>query len=200
MPRFGRPVRRVGPPLIPGRFRMPLRPLPPLPPGSLRALAQAHQLMTGGQFAQAAERFEALAVASRAAGIPRAPRLFLQAARANWHAGQVGHGMDLLHTGLDMLIAVGAVAAAGRVASLAISELKETGHPQEADQLKQYASTIPGMEESLTSFPQAGQAHPVLPTHCPQCGAAVRANDVDWIDERTAECAYCGSPIRPEKS
>jgi hypothetical protein len=200
MPRFRRPIRRVGPPFFPGRFRTPLRPLPPLPPGSIRALAQAHQLMAGGQFAQAAGRFEALAAASRAAGIPRAPRLYLQAARANWRAGQVGHGMDLLRTGLDILVAAGALAAAGRIVSLATSELKDLGHTQEADQLKQYAATIPGLEEAMASAPQAGKARPALPTHCPQCGAAVRANDVDWIDDQTAECAYCGSPIRQEKT
>ena len=36
----------------------------------------------------------------------------------------------------------------------------------------------------------------VLPTKCPSCGAAVRSNEVKWLDDITAECNYCKSPIR----
>jgi hypothetical protein len=37
---------------------------------------------------------------------------------------------------------------------------------------------------------------PILPTHCPSCGGAVKSDEVEWIDEVTAECDYCGSPVR----
>ena len=33
---------------------------------------------------------------------------------------------------------------------------------------------------------------------CPSCGAAVRPDEVEWLDYVTAECAYCGSPVRGE--
>lgn len=35
----------------------------------------------------------------------------------------------------------------------------------------------------------------LLPASCPSCGARVRTNEVRWISERTADCAYCGSPL-----
>jgi endogenous inhibitor of DNA gyrase (YacG/DUF329 family) len=39
---------------------------------------------------------------------------------------------------------------------------------------------------------------PILPTHCPACGGTVRPDEVEWLDEITAECAYCGSPVRED--
>jgi hypothetical protein len=35
-----------------------------------------------------------------------------------------------------------------------------------------------------------------LPTKCPSCGAAIRPNEVKWLDDVTAECRYCGTPIK----
>ena len=37
-----------------------------------------------------------------------------------------------------------------------------------------------------------------LPPKCPQCGAPVRSDEVDWIDDASAGCAYCGSVVQAE--
>jgi len=37
---------------------------------------------------------------------------------------------------------------------------------------------------------------PLLLTPSPACGAAPRPDEGDWLDEVTAACAYCGSPVR----
>jgi hypothetical protein len=206
MPRFGKPIRRIGPPLFPGR-RRPFGPPRPLPPGPIKALAQANRLLAEGQYAPAAERFEMLANAARANNLPFAPRLFLQAARANWHAGQVPHGMQLLRNGLGILVTAGAVRAVRQISSAAVSELEQLGLAQEAEEVKKFLSGIPtGMESPADAGTDAGaaspaeEARPTLPTHCDQCGAIIRSDEVEWIDKQTAECAYCGSPIRPEKN
>jgi hypothetical protein len=34
-----------------------------------------------------------------------------------------------------------------------------------------------------------------LPTTCPKCGAPVHNTDVNWIDDQSAECIYCGSVL-----
>jgi hypothetical protein len=136
--------------------------LPPLPPEMILQMVQAHRLFAVGQYSQSATLLENLANSARASGLPRAPRLFFQAARANWHANQVPHGMDLMRIALDLLVAAGAVDIAGQIASLAMTELSSMGHKQ--------------------------------------CGAAVRSDEVDWIDAVTAACAYCGSPVRTEKA
>ncbi|MBK8783282.1 MAG: hypothetical protein IPO22_16095 [Anaerolineales bacterium] len=28
---------------------------------------------------------------------------------------------------------------------------------------------------------------------CPACGAAVKPDEVEWLDDITAECSYCGA-------
>jgi hypothetical protein len=200
MARFNRRMQRMGPPnLRRGPWRM-AGPMPALPPGMIRGMVQAHRLFATGQFAQSASMLENLANTARASNLPRAPRLFFQAARANWHANQTAHGMDLMHTALDMLVATGALGIAVKMVSMATIELTELGNKQEADALRNYVAAIPGWKEAESEVPDDTKPKPLLPTHCTQCGGIVRPDEVDWIDEITAACAYCGSPIRPEKA
>jgi hypothetical protein len=169
-----------------------------LAPGPLGILSRAHGLFAAGRFDEAAGLFEELGVEARAGGLPRAPRFFVQAARANWRAGRVAHGMDLLRIALDLLAAVGAIGILGQVANITVAELNGMGLTKEAEAIRAYASQTPGWDAAPAPGPAAA-ARPVLPLHCPQCGASIRPDEVDWIDEKTAECAYCGSPLRPEK-
>jgi hypothetical protein len=39
----------------------------------------------------------------------------------------------------------------------------------------------------------------LLPTHCPQCGGPVRANEVKWTGAQSAACSYCGSNLPMKK-
>ncbi len=201
MPRFGRPFGRIGPPVFPGR-RRPFGALRPLAPGPIRALSNANQLFAAGQFGQAAGQYEMLAQAASASRLPFAPRLFFQAARANWQAGQIPHGMQLLRTGLGILLTAGAIGRVRQIAASAAEELDQLGHAPEAEEVRKFLSGIPAPSPAVeieTRAP-AEPAHPILPIHCGQCGALIRSDEVEWIDSQTAECAYCGSPIRPEKA
>jgi hypothetical protein len=198
MPRFGRPPRRPVPPRFPGR-RRPFGAVRPLAPGPIRALAHANQLFAEGQFGPAAEKYEMLANAARANSLPVAPRLFYQAARANWRAGNVPQGMQLLRNGLDLLRTAGAVGRLRQIASSAIGELEQMGQEKKAEEIKNYLKDIPEPAAGPAGGIPAVPARVTLPTHCGQCGAAIRSDEVEWIDERTAECAFCGSPVRPEK-
>jgi hypothetical protein len=194
--RFGRGEARI----VRRGFRRAFGVMPALPPGMIRGMVQAHRLFATGQYAQSASLLENLANTARAGGLPRAPRLFFQAARANWHANQVPHGMDLLQVALDLLVAAGRLGVAAQIASMATTELTGLGHKQEADQVRDIVSKIPGLQEAASEAALEEKVRPVLPTHCAQCGAIVRSDEVDWIDEITAACAYCGSPIRPDKT
>jgi hypothetical protein len=200
MPRFTRPLRRIGRPLFPGR--RPFGPARPLAPGPIRALANANQFFAAGQYAPAARQYEMLANAASASRLPFAPRLFFQAARANWRAGQIPQGMQLLHTGLGILLAAGALGRVRQISMSAMDELQQLGHPQEAEEVKKFLANVPeaARPSDVSSAAPAQAAHPSLPTNCPQCGAVVRSDEVEWIDDQTVECAYCGSPIRPEKA
>ena len=198
MQRFGRPPRRPLRPRFPGR-RRPFGAARPLAPGPTRALAHANRLFAAGQFGPAAEKFEMLANAARANNLPFAPRLFYQAARSHWRVGNVPHGMQLLRDGLGILLTAGAFGRLRQIASSAIGELEELGHKEEAEEVKKILSEVPEPAESAAGAAPAAARRPILPTHCSQCGAAIRSDEVEWIDEQTAECGYCGSPIRPEK-
>lgn len=75
-----------------------------------------------------------------------------------------------------------------------ISELNEGGLKKEAAEIETWLKNV----SPMTSSPDPPRKRPVLPTHCPACGAALRPDEVEWLDEVTAECAYCGSSVRAD--
>jgi ribosomal protein L32 len=57
--------------------------------------------------------------------------------------------------------------------------------------------TVSSEKSSNASSPilkSSSSAH--LPTKCPSCGAVIRPHEVKWLDNVTAECRYCGTPIK----
>jgi hypothetical protein len=42
----------------------------------------------------------------------------------------------------------------------------------------------------------AGPSHAKLPAKCPQCGGNVLPDEIEWVDEHSAICDYCGSLIQ----
>lgn len=71
------------------------------------------------------------------------------------------------------------------------------GMSAEAQEIRQWLQDNLHVQAEARSGAPARK--PVLPTHCPGCGGPVRANEVDWIDEATAECNWCGSAVRAEE-
>ena len=58
----------------------------------------------------------------------------------------------------------------------------------------------PAWEAPPVAAPPAEPPPPVyrtdlLPGSCPACGARVRENEVRWVSELSADCAYCGTPL-----
>lgn len=160
-------------------------------------LQEANFAFDKGQYGRAGELFEKIAETAAARGGPRAPIFYLQAGRARVLAGQVGLGMPSLQRGLELFAQYKQVARLQQAGARVISELNERGLRKEATEmetlLKALLTSTPLSTSATTSFKRAA-----LPTHCPSCGAAVRPDEVEWLDDATAECAYCGSPIRPE--
>jgi hypothetical protein len=48
-------------------------------------------------------------------------------------------------------------------------------------------------QSGISLSARAQEEKPRLPGKCPQCGGTVHPQEVEWIDERTASCDYCGS-------
>ena len=158
-------------------------------------LQEANFAFDKGEYGRAAELFERMAETASARGGPRAPLYYLQAGRARVFAGQTALGMPSLMQGLELLSEQRLFLRLHRARRRLINELRERGLAEEAAEIEAWM-TIPEASASETESPEAQAKRPVLPTHCPSCGAAVRPDEVEWLDEVTAECDYCGSPIR----
>jgi hypothetical protein len=161
-------------------------------------LQEANFVFDKGQYGRAAELFERIAQTADARGGPRAPIFHLQAGRARVLAGQVKLGMPSLKRGLELFAERGEFHKLHQMGTRLITELQGRGLTKEA-------AEIVVLLDELIRFMPAMQAEPViakrpsLPTHCPSCGAGLRSDEVEWLDEDTAECPYCGSPVRDER-
>jgi hypothetical protein len=159
-------------------------------------LQHANQLMAAGDYTGAAVAYKELAQRAENRFGKRAPFFFIQAGRAAILSGQTKVGVADLSHGLTLLASQGRFPRMRAFGQLAIEDLKARNLNAEADEIANL------LKASLPKGFQTGNSTPakktVLPAHCPSCGAAVRPNEVDWIDEVTAECDYCGSPVRGE--
>ena len=160
-------------------------------------LQEANFVFDKGEYGRAAELFERIAETASARGGPRAPLYYLQAGRARVFAGQTALGRPSLMRGLELFAQRGQYARLHQAGTRVISELSERGLKNEASEIETLLKTILPSAHSFDSV-KTPSKRPILPTHCPSCGAVVRPDEVDWLDEVTAECAYCGSPVRAE--
>lgn len=155
-------------------------------------LQEANFAFDKGEYGRAGELFERIAEKADARNRPRAPLFHLKAGEARILAGQTSLGMPSLKRGLELLAQGGQFQRLQNFGARVISELQDRGLIREVSEIESLLKTILPSE---TLF-EAPEKRPVLPTHCPSCGAAVRPDEIEWLDEVTAECAYCGSPIR----
>jgi len=157
-------------------------------------LQEANMAFDKGEYGRAAQLFERIAEPADARGGPRAPLFHLQAGRARVFAGQVTLGIPSLKRGLELLAQRNQLHRLHVMGTRTIADLTERGLKNEAEEIEIWI-------KSLTSTPASeGQIspakRPMLPTHCPSCGAPLRSDEVEWLNDVTAECGYCGSPVR----
>jgi tetratricopeptide (TPR) repeat protein len=174
----------------------------PIPPGGgpRQALINANRLEESGHYRDAAEIFERLARGAEQRGILKhAPFLYLRSAHCYLHASNAEHAIDLMNQGLQLLENTQRWSALYKAGERSVFELKETGHAEAASELQAW------LDKTLKDHPEAIQAATApskpslkLPSKCPFCGATVRSDQVEWIDEETAECLYCGSAVQAE--
>jgi hypothetical protein len=164
---------------------------PNVPP----VLQEANFVFSKGEYGRAAELFERIAQTADARGGPRAPLFHLQAGRARLLAGQASLGMPSIKRGLELLAQHGRFPRLNQAGRRVVEELTEHGLQKEAAEIETWLnSVLPSMP--APDLPETPSKTSVLPAHCPSCGAAVRPDEVEWLDNITAACAYCGSPVR----
>lgn len=159
-------------------------------------LQEANFTFDKGEYGRAAELFEQIAQAADARGGPRAPIFHLQAGRARLFAGQTKLAMPSLLRGLELFAQRQQFQRLQTAGQRTLVELRERGLTAEAAQVEALLGNTGTLPASAAASPAR---RPVLPTHCPYCGAALRPDEVEWLDDITAECAYCGSPVREDQ-
>jgi len=155
-------------------------------------LQEANLALEKGEYGRAAELFERSARAADARSGPRAPLFHLQAGRARVYAGQTDLGMPSLKRGLELLANHRQFLRLHQTGTRTVAELKEHGLENDAVEIESFLNAI--LPKTFSAEPVAKR--PILPTHCPSCGAPLRPDEIEWLDEVTAECGYCGSPAR----
>lgn len=182
------------------RTRIGPRLLAPLADRPRQMLQEAHRLMDAGQYAAAAQSFDILADAAQARGMTRrAPYLFIQAGRSHLRAGQPGTALDSYRRGLEMLAQAGHWLPVHTIGQNALAEFHQHGQTEPAAQLQSWLSRVlQGHTADLEVFPasQPDFVSPSVPSKCPYCGASLRSDEVEWIDQVSIECPYCGSSVQ----
>jgi len=163
---------------------------PDVPP----MLQRANQLMAAGDYKAAADAFKELAQRAEDRFPQRAPFLFIEAGRAAILSGHTHDGVAHLRRGLTIFASQGRIPKMRAFGQRAIEELKARNLNAEAQEIANMIN-IDLPKEILAEHSTAAKK-PLLPTHCPSCGGALRPDEVEWLDDVTAECAYCGSPVR----
>ena len=161
-------------------------------------LQRANQLMASGEYEEAASLFADLGQRAEDRFPHRAPFLFIEAGRAAILGGQTKTGIAHLRRGLTLFASQGRMHRMRMVGERAIDELQTRGLNAEADEIAALLGANTPAVDLVEKEAPAPMKKPVLPTHCPSCGAAVKPDEVDWLDEITAESGYCGSPVREE--
>ena len=175
-PRFNRPLRRGIAANVPP------------------ALRHANRLYADGQFLEAAAAFEELAHGAELRGIPQAAQLYMTAGRCRLELRQPDLAVKNFKRGLSMLAGQGRPIHIQRAAQHCISDLSKKGYLQEASEmmhlLNEYSPEAVEIEKPETALPIVH-----LPAVCPSCGGTLRSDEVDWIDDNSAECPWCGSSV-----
>jgi hypothetical protein len=160
-------------------------------------LQEANYAFAKGEYGRAGELFERIAEGADARGGPRAPLFHLQAGRSRIYAKQTKLGMPSLKRGLELLAERKQFQRLQDAGQRVIAELNERGLTSEVTDIEILLKTWLPSKATFEANPLPAKK-PILPTHCPSCGATVKPDEVEWLDELTAECGYCGSPIREE--
>jgi hypothetical protein len=160
-------------------------------------LQHANRLFENGNYAEAAQAFEQLARGAEERYSERAPFLYLEAGRAAIFGGQNQAGLAHLRRGLTLLASQGRHLRMHMLGGRIVNDLNARGLKQEADEIAGLMKA--NLPEQSAPQEAAPAKKPILPTHCPNCGGALRPDEIEWLDEATAECAYCGSMVRGEK-
>ena len=171
----------------------------PLGPAQIQILSQANQLIATGHPGEAAQLFANLAQQMEGSNHPRrAANLHAQAAHAFADTQDEANALGHARRALNLFLQYQMVQRTPRFYANIERKLRARNMTKAADLLQAEFGSKIGTLPPPPVQPQApGQQR--LPSNCPQCGAPVRGDEIEWINQYSAECIYCGSVVQTEK-
>ena len=168
------------------------------PPGGLSEIAEANRLFASGQprragalLTQVAERLEA--------GQPRrAANLHAGAAQAFADGGGEAGALAQARAALNGFLQLEMAGRAATFYANITRKLRGRGLASTADLLQhEFEGRVSGAAAAApaaAASPKRGR----LPAACPTCGGPARSDEVEWIDDASAACIYCGGVLQAE--
>ena len=156
---------------------------------------RANWLFTAGQYEPAANEFSHLAQRMERAGKPRqAANLHAKAALAWGKTGDEARALTQANLAFTQFTLLG---MQRRIVEFKV-EFNQILHPEGTPDKPSTGNESNG--ESQPVFVTSAVKHPrgKLPVMCDQCGAPVRSDEVEWIDDNSAECDFCGATLLAE--
>jgi hypothetical protein len=159
-------------------------------------IERASQLLSAGEYEQAALIFTQTATAMGYGRRPRpAANLHAQAAYAWVDAGNPQRALNQAQAALAIYNRRGLGLRASAFRANFIRYLREHALNEAAASLEQGRKT-----PSASQTPPAAEARRGrLPAACSQCGAPLRSDLLEWIDDHSAVCDFCESTVYTEE-
>lgn len=160
---------------------------------------RANQFFMAGQYEQAASAFMQLAQLMERSGKPRqAANLHARAAIAWAKAGVEARATNQANLAFSQFTLLG---MQQRISEFK-TELDLALHPaavagQKTGSTKPLTAP-PAHSAPVSAIPSVVTKRGKLPPTCGGCGAPVRPDQVEWIDDSSAECDFCGAILQAE--
>lgn len=165
-----------------------------LGPVEMAQLQDANRLMAKGEPAKAAVIFVRLAQELQSTQHPRKSANFhAQAAHAFADAGNEDAALQQAQVALRFFLRLGMNMRAPHFFTNIRNKFKQQGMEKSATTLEtEFGDRVSSLPK-VPGGPTPVQRH--LPTSCPKCGAPLRSDEVEWVDQATVACSYCGTLI-----
>ncbi len=163
----------------------------------MQALMQANRLANNGKLNEAGIEFARLADELGQARPRQAANLHAAAAHAFVGAGAAEQALQQADQALRMFQQYRMLQRFPVFFANITRKMQDAGMQAAAQKLESEFGVEAQQAQPVVDA-GAAERRGALPAICPHCGAAVRSDEVEWIDAVSAECIYCGGIIQAE--
>ncbi len=185
-----------GPPLPPIHRRRPPHPAMPATDAAQKELARANHLLDAGHPVEAGDVFVRISRLGEQYHRPiQAANLAARAAHAYLLCEAIDRATAQARQAIRLKLQAGDLHGAVRTAQRLIEEMERRGYHIEAQEFHTELETRLGLSLAKNQAIEEVQKAD-LPAQCPACLGPVRSDEVEWIDNKSARCSFCGSILK----